>query len=413
VPLTSRPATPADIEFVRQTHRMAFEEVVVLQFGRWNADLQERFFQNMWREGPLDILLDSGIPCGFAGVEQRPDMIWLGELAIRPEFQGKGLGTQFIQRLLNDAAKRCLPVHLQVLKCNRARVLYERMGFKHIATREFHFLMAWDGPHQWSSAMTTDLTMQDALAQAGVNEQSLTAAETADLDRDGYVVIPHVLDPSQVAAMAACLEALGRQEGDKAGTDFQVEAGTTRLGSLLNKSDLFDVCFTHPKVLAAGRRIMGLDFGLSSFTSRSAKPGEGHQAFHRDTSLRAGFNALWLISDFTPHNGPTRFIPGTHHRHADPGATINDLNAHHPDEKYLIAPAGSLALINGHLWHSGTRNASDKPRHLISAFWLPRGQYQPEAQRKLTPEAYSRLSDATRLIIDHEAPAEAGSRKQE
>lgn len=255
----------------------------------------------------------------------------------------------------------------------------------------------------------TPMTMESALALSGVDEQALSQAEAATLDRDGYVVIPNVLGASQVAAMAARLEALAVEEGEKAGTDFQREQGTTRLGSLLNKSDLFDICFTHPKVLAAAKRIMGMDFGLSSFTSRSAKPGEGQQAFHRDTQGRAGFNALWLVSDFTAENGPTRFIPGTHHRHAEPASEIADLNARHPDEKYLIAPAGSLALINAQLWHSGTRNGTDKPRHLISAFWLARGEYQPEAHRRLTPEAHGRLSDAMRMIIDHEAPVAAGS----
>jgi ectoine hydroxylase-related dioxygenase (phytanoyl-CoA dioxygenase family) len=247
------------------------------------------------------------------------------------------------------------------------------------------------------------MTTQNALAELGVTPHTLTPDEAATLDRDGYVVIPNILTPAQVNTIAARLIALGQEEGDAAGKDFQVEKGTLRLGSLVNKSDLFDTCFLHPKVLAGANRIMGDDFGLSSITSRSAKPGEGHQAFHRDTQLPAGLNALWLISDFTPNNGPTRLIPGSHLRHDNPGSIITDLNAHHPDEKKLIAPAGSLALIHAHLWHSGTRNNSDKPRHLISAFWLPRGHYQPEAQRTLTLQAHDRLSDAARFVIDHNA----------
>ena len=253
------------------------------------------------------------------------------------------------------------------------------------------------------------MRMSKALEEIGAVPGAATAEEKAALDRDGYVVVPDVLTPDQTKRMAARLKKLATIEGDEAGKDFQVEKGTVRLGSLVNKGPEFDVCFLHPKALALVSHILGDNFGLSSITSRSAKPGEGEQGYHRDSNHPA-VNALWLISDFTPHNGSTRLIPGSHLTGKGQDNVPADPMARHPDETYVIAPAGSLVVINGNLVHSGTRNCSDHDRHLISAFWLPRGLYQPESQRVLTREAYERLSEAARYIIDHEYHEEAMAR---
>ena len=36
----------------------------------------------------------------------------------------------------------------------------------------------------------------------------------------------------------------------------------------------------------------------------------------------------------------------------------------HPEEKYIIAPKGSLLIYDINLWHCGTKNKKKKRRHL-------------------------------------------------
>lgn len=248
--------------------------------------------------------------------------------------------------------------------------------------------------------MITEPMMQ-SLRELGVTENTLSPEEMSRLDRDGYAVFQGVLSPRHSAQLAARLDALAIEEGDEAGKDFHTEKGATRLGSLVNKDPLFDICFTHPCVVAAVSHILGIDFGLSSLTGRAAQPGEGHQNFHRDNEHRCA-NALWVISDFTEENGPTRLVPGSHKSPHAPAEAMKDPGAAHPDEVSLIAPAGTLVVIDGWTWHSGTRNNSPHPRHLVSAFFTPRGLYQSFFPRYITAATRNRLSPAALFVLDHE-----------
>jgi len=246
------------------------------------------------------------------------------------------------------------------------------------------------------------IEMTSALKNLGVQSDTLTPADRASLDRDGYMIVPNVLDPEQAAAMAARLDAIALAEGENAGKDFHTEKGTTRLGSLINKDPISDICFLHPRGLAAVNHILRGSFGLSSITGRAAQPGEGHQNLHRDNLEFDSANVLWAVSDFTSDNGPTRLVPGSHLHEHPPEKGMSDPGARHPDEIYCVVPAGTMIVINGKTWHGGTRNGTNRPRHLVSAFFMPRGNYQGISNRKLTDASRQRLSESAQFVIDHE-----------
>lgn len=243
--------------------------------------------------------------------------------------------------------------------------------------------------------------MTEILRELGVSENALAAEEATQLDEEGYLVVRGVLPAEQAARMAARLDAIAVEEGEAAGKDFHTEKGATRLGSLVNKDPLFDVCFSHPRALAAVAHIMGKDFGLSSITGRAAQPGEGHQALHRD-GVGPCANALWVVSDFTEENGPTRLVPGSHLNDQAPPEALPDPSAPHPDQIRVIAPAGTLVVINGWTWHGGTRNGTSQPRHLVSAFFTQRGHYQGISNRKINQATQQRLSRAALYVLDHD-----------
>jgi ectoine hydroxylase-related dioxygenase (phytanoyl-CoA dioxygenase family) len=248
--------------------------------------------------------------------------------------------------------------------------------------------------------------MATALADLGVTEASLDAAAREQLDLDGYLPLPGVLAGPRVEAMRGRLAELTAAEGDRAGIEVHQEAGTDRLADLVNKDAVFEVCFTHPAVLACVAHVLG-EFKLSSLNSRAARPGEGHQALHADWGgpvPPAGYqvcNSVWLLDDFTAANGATRVVPGSHRLGVAARDAMPDPGAAHPGEVLLIAPAGTVVVFNSHLWHGGTRNLSSRPRHALHGYFTRRGNRQQLDQKKyIRPHTLADLSPAARFILD-------------
>lgn len=255
-----------------------------------------------------------------------------------------------------------------------------------------------------------------ALHALGVREDTLTAAEKTSLDENGYLPLPGILTPAEVQAFLERVQALEEEEGGEAGQEVHQEAGTVRLADLVNKDPLFDVCWTHPKVLAAVAHVLQGDLKLSSLNARAALPGHGLQALHTDgaqripavppmpTDSRQQYfvcNSIWLLSDFTPENGATRLVPGSQKLGQDPRQVLADPLAQHPHEILVLGQAGSVVIFNSHTWHGGTVNHTDQPRRAFHSYFCRRTLPQQLDQRAyLRPQTEARLSEAQRVVLD-------------
>ena len=84
---------------------------------------------------------DDGVLAGWAGlaaVGGQGDVLTIG---VRPELQGRGVGSALLTALLDEAAVReCAEVFLDVRADNdRARRLYERFGFTAVGVRKRYY----------------------------------------------------------------------------------------------------------------------------------------------------------------------------------------------------------------------------------------------------------------------------------
>lgn len=250
------------------------------------------------------------------------------------------------------------------------------------------------------------MDMQTALQDLGVAADLLTDKERDRLDTDGYLLLEGILSAEEVAAFNAGLAALTMAEGDRAGLEVHQEKGTERLADLVNKDPLFEVCFSHPRVLAGIAQVLG-SFKLSSLNARAALPGQGHQALHADYGepVAAGAyqvcNSIWLLDDFTAENGATRVVPGSHRSVSMPKDMMSDPADAHPDEVLLLAPAGTVVIFNSHLWHGGTLNRSSAPRRAMHSYFCRRDlPQQLDQQAYVRVNTYARLTPAQRFILD-------------
>ncbi len=259
------------------------------------------------------------------------------------------------------------------------------------------------------------MDIKTALYSLGVRDDTLSAGEKRSLDEDGYLPIPGILTLAQVQALRNRLQELEDEEGEDAGKEVHQEDGTDRLANLANKDPLFDQVWANPKVLAAMAHVLEGDLKLSSLNARAALPGHGLQALHCDGShnsadfapeLKDGrrrynvCNSIWLLSDFTPENGATRLVPGSHLFGVDPGEGMEDPRAPHPDEILVQGNAGMVFVFNAFTWHGGTVNRSDSPRRALHCYYCRRGLKSQTDQRGLfRPETAARISEAQRVVL--------------
>lgn len=137
---TLRPATDADYDALYRLHEATMRATVEQVWG-WDYAGQARFFRERWNPADRQVIVVDGRDAGVLSVERRPHEVWLANIEIAPEFQGRGLGTAIIGDLLREAHGRGVHVALQVNRANPARRLYERLGFIETGRTETHYLM--------------------------------------------------------------------------------------------------------------------------------------------------------------------------------------------------------------------------------------------------------------------------------
>lgn len=104
---TRRPARPSDTEFARDVHHHAYRDVVERQFGPWVEEEQDRFVERGWAPAAFDIVLCDGVPCGYLCVEEREGDVHVREIALLPEFQGRGIGSSLLREVIERAPSPC------------------------------------------------------------------------------------------------------------------------------------------------------------------------------------------------------------------------------------------------------------------------------------------------------------------
>ena len=254
------------------------------------------------------------------------------------------------------------------------------------------------------------MQINEALKELGVSSDLLTAEEKHQLDTRGYLPISGVLSKEEADQFRRRLDLLVELEGVDAGKEVHQEAGTARLANLVDKAAAFRVTFTTPKVLAAVAHVLDGDMKLSSLNSRTALPGQGLQGLHADWGEPVkegnyqGCNTIWMLDDFTPDNGATRVVDGTHRSPILPREAMDgDTNKDHPEQKLLNGPKGTVVVFNAHTWHGGTLNRTDKPRHAMHCFYCRRNRAQQTDQRKfLSLATIESFSPAIRCLLDVE-----------
>ncbi|WP_416897897.1 MAG: phytanoyl-CoA dioxygenase family protein [Minwuia sp.] len=275
-----------------------------------------------------------------------------------------------------------------------------------------------------------------------------------DLSDHGYCLVADALEPVLLKETAERLAAQARAE-DGMGLSFR-DGGVNqkvvddygnmlpdafssargginqRVWNLVNKGRCFRDLVIHPLVDELVGHVLGDAFILSNHSANIARPGGVRMGLHTDQwwmpqPVRAdadyvrpadltrapsdGFvhpepslgiappvvcNTMWMLSDFTAANGATEMVPGSHlsGAHPNPG----------DQSGYRIvqpeAPAGTLLVFDGRLWHGTGANAANSDRvGILVTFCAPQFRQQENQTLAVDPALWDEMPEKLRARL--------------
>ncbi len=174
------------------------------------------------------------------------------------------------------------------------------------------------------------------------------------------------------------------------GAQFHPDGPNQRVWSLITKGEIFRKIAVKEAPLSIIRDRFAKSYDgpmpepfsgemlLSSLSANIACKGGLPMAIHFDqgylpiTPYPMVINMMWMLSDFTNDNGATLVLPGSHKlKNTNPivkGQPIpppEDAPAPIP----VVAPAGTVMVFDGMLWHGTGANQTDYPRYGILAYY--------------------------------------------
>jgi ectoine hydroxylase-related dioxygenase (phytanoyl-CoA dioxygenase family) len=159
----------------------------------------------------------------------------------------------------------------------------------------------------------------------------------------------------------------------------------------------------HPWVLALLERLLRPNYLLSANLAINLWPGETAQQLHHHDGFypiprprpAISVSTVWAVDDFTPDNGATEIVPGSHHWGDEPPAD---------DDPRIVAvemPPGSVVVFAGTLWHGGGANRTDAPRLAISPQYCEPWARQQETQMVAVGQTAATYSDRIRALLGY------------
>jgi len=151
-PVTLRTATAADRELLVAVFGSTRMDELALtdwsdeqkdQFCRMQFAAQDSHYTQHYPTAEYSVIDLAGAPAGRLTVDRWQNEIRVMDIAILPEFRGRGIATYLLRALQDEAAasNRCISIHVE--RSNPALRLYQRLGFQTHEETGLHLLMQW------------------------------------------------------------------------------------------------------------------------------------------------------------------------------------------------------------------------------------------------------------------------------
>ncbi len=112
-------------------------------FLRMQFKAQRSSYAMQFPNADYRIIVHDGRAAGRLIVDRSGDDILLIDVALLPEFRNAGVGSALMRQVMAEAARAGKALKLHVEKMNRARHLYDRLGFSTISDNGIYLEMVW------------------------------------------------------------------------------------------------------------------------------------------------------------------------------------------------------------------------------------------------------------------------------
>jgi len=137
--ISSRPATEADLPFLMSLRGATMgPHLLAAGIAQDEPAMLDRILNEF---GSARIVEATAEPIGLIKVVKGEYLWSLHQIQLLPQWQGRGIGTELLREVLVQASRVGARVELHVLKVNKARRLYERLGFKVVTEAANAFVM--------------------------------------------------------------------------------------------------------------------------------------------------------------------------------------------------------------------------------------------------------------------------------
>lgn len=116
-------------------------------FLKFQFTAQRRHYEIAFPDSDHRIVLRDENPIGRILVFTSPIEMRLVDIALLPEYRGRGIGEGLLRDLLDAAKAANKPVTLHVAKISRAASLYRRLGFSIAGDAGTDYKMEWRAPN--------------------------------------------------------------------------------------------------------------------------------------------------------------------------------------------------------------------------------------------------------------------------
>lgn len=147
-----RPVTPEDRDFLWRVYastredelkRVDWDDAQKRAFIDVQFRAQHSYYTEHYPGADFSVIVADGAPAGRLYVDERPDEIRVMDIAVLPEYRGRGIGTRLMRGLMDKAGRAGKSVSIHVEQFNPALHWYTRLGFAAEDDFGVYLLMRW------------------------------------------------------------------------------------------------------------------------------------------------------------------------------------------------------------------------------------------------------------------------------